>query len=54
MNIKNAQTYLELAKVNAEVAKHETRNEERRNEYLAIATEYARKAVELLNSTESN
>lgn len=53
-NIKNAQTYLELAKVNAEVAKQETRNEERRNEHLAIAKEYARKAVELLNSTESN
>lgn len=52
-NIQNAQTYLELAKVNAEVAKLETRNPERRLDYIAVAKEYARKAIEELDRAEA-
>ena len=53
MSIRDAQTYLELAKVNAEVAKLETRSKERRLDYIAIAKENARKALEFLDRAEA-
>ena len=45
--------FLILAKVNAEVAKYETQDDDRRERYMKIAKDYALRALSELNQATS-